>query len=148
MPEWKGRVPLTRSHCERITKNIPENVKQTVFAVCLGKKTARTGRGTGPDLVFRAFGGGVAYDRRPSTLRDAATGGRALSWRSWEKSPFAVTVQRTKLCRSELPANDAMRRFNAPRTFPLLPRVLTLRYSDAFAANCTAVGFQRCAANV
>ncbi|GBP73863.1 hypothetical protein EVAR_52424_1 [Eumeta japonica] len=21
MPEWKGRVPLTRSHCERITWN-------------------------------------------------------------------------------------------------------------------------------
>ncbi|GBP83860.1 hypothetical protein EVAR_64125_1 [Eumeta japonica] len=22
MPEWKGRVPLTRSHCERITKSL------------------------------------------------------------------------------------------------------------------------------
>ncbi|GBP11906.1 hypothetical protein EVAR_74536_1 [Eumeta japonica] len=23
MPEWKGRVPLTRSHCERITRIAP-----------------------------------------------------------------------------------------------------------------------------
>ncbi|GBP51139.1 hypothetical protein EVAR_33890_1 [Eumeta japonica] len=28
--------------------------------------------------------------------------------------PNIFTVQRTKLCRSELPANDAMRRYNSP----------------------------------
>ncbi|GBP56084.1 hypothetical protein EVAR_43847_1 [Eumeta japonica] len=37
---------------------------------------------------------------------------------------FTGTVQRTKLRRSELPANDAMRRRNAPRPFLPLPRVL------------------------
>ncbi|GBP55201.1 hypothetical protein EVAR_90223_1 [Eumeta japonica] len=30
MPEWKGRVPLTRSHCERITETKIKDVTYTV----------------------------------------------------------------------------------------------------------------------
>ncbi|GBP15964.1 hypothetical protein EVAR_12546_1 [Eumeta japonica] len=49
--------------------------------------------------------------------------------------PFNCFPQHTKLCRSELPANDEMRRYNAPRPFLLLPRVLILRHCDAFVTN-------------
>ncbi|GBP72909.1 hypothetical protein EVAR_63470_1 [Eumeta japonica] len=50
--------------------------------------------------------------------------------------------QRTKLGRSELPTNDAMRRFNAPRPLPLLHRVPILRHCDAFVTNFTATEFR------
>ncbi|GBP89516.1 Tigger transposable element-derived protein 4 [Eumeta japonica] len=40
------------------------------------------------------------------------------------------TVQRTKLCCSEVSANDIMHRFNAPRPFLLLCRVPILRFRD------------------
>ncbi|GBP40086.1 hypothetical protein EVAR_33661_1 [Eumeta japonica] len=48
-------------------------------------------------------------------------------------------LQRTKLCRSELPANDAMRSFNAPQ---LLPRVPILRHGDVFVTNITTAEFR------
>ncbi|GBP22478.1 hypothetical protein EVAR_78655_1 [Eumeta japonica] len=48
------------------------------------------------------------------------------------------TVQRMKLCSSQLPANDAMRSFNAPRPYLLLPRVPILRHCNAFVDNFTA----------
>ncbi|GBP88034.1 hypothetical protein EVAR_61869_1 [Eumeta japonica] len=51
---------------------------------------------------------------------------------------FTFTVQCTKLCRSELPANDVMRSVSAPRPFLLLPRVLILRHCDAFVTNIVA----------
>ncbi|GBP36134.1 hypothetical protein EVAR_4278_1 [Eumeta japonica] len=49
------------------------------------------------------------------------------------------SVQRTNLCRSELPANDAMRRFNALRLFFLL---CVLRRCDSFVTDFTAVEFR------
>ncbi|GBP63637.1 hypothetical protein EVAR_47975_1, partial [Eumeta japonica] len=51
-------------------------------------------------------------------------------------------VQRTKLYRSELPANDVLRKYNAPQTFLLLLRVPNLRYCDAFLTNFTAAEFR------
>ncbi|GBP06258.1 hypothetical protein EVAR_3599_1 [Eumeta japonica] len=51
-------------------------------------------------------------------------------------------MQRTKLCRSELPANDALHRFNAPRPFLLIPGVPILCYCDAFLTNFTAAEFR------
>ncbi|GBP29649.1 hypothetical protein EVAR_79198_1 [Eumeta japonica] len=53
-----------------------------------------------------------------------------------------LTVQRTKLCRSGWPANDATRRYNTPRPFLLLSRVPLLRHCDAFATNFTAAEFR------
>ncbi|GBP35450.1 hypothetical protein EVAR_94902_1 [Eumeta japonica] len=50
------------------------------------------------------------------------------------------TVQRTKLCRSELAANGILRRYYAPRPF-LLRRIPILRRCDAFATNFTAAKF-------
>ncbi|GBP30323.1 hypothetical protein EVAR_27937_1 [Eumeta japonica] len=44
-------------------------------------------------------------------------------------------VQCMKLYRSELPANDAVRRFNAPRPFLLLLWVPILHNRDAFVTN-------------
>ncbi|GBP48408.1 hypothetical protein EVAR_36842_1 [Eumeta japonica] len=46
-------------------------------------------------------------------------------------------AQRRKLCRSELPANDVMSRFNAPRPFLLLLLVSISRHHDAFVSNFT-----------
>ncbi|GBP00370.1 hypothetical protein EVAR_937_1 [Eumeta japonica] len=46
--------------------------------------------------------------------------------------------QCTKLCRSELPANDVMPRFNTPRLFHFRPHMPILRHSDAFVANFIA----------
>ncbi|GBP48930.1 hypothetical protein EVAR_96911_1 [Eumeta japonica] len=51
------------------------------------------------------------------------------------------TVQRTKLCRSELSANDIMRGFSSPRPFVLLLRVCILPHCDAFVTNFTAAEF-------
>ncbi|GBP96027.1 hypothetical protein EVAR_71391_1 [Eumeta japonica] len=48
------------------------------------------------------------------------------------------TVRRTKLCRSESPANNIMRRFDVSQPFSLLPRVPILRHCDAFVTNFTA----------
>ncbi|GBP68835.1 Phenoloxidase-activating factor 2 [Eumeta japonica] len=47
-----------------------------------------------------------------------------------------------ELCRSELFVNDAMRRFNAPRPFLLLPRVPILCHCDVFVTNFTAAEFR------
>ncbi|GBP40949.1 hypothetical protein EVAR_26030_1 [Eumeta japonica] len=55
--------------------------------------------------------------------------------------PKPHTVQRTKLCLSELSANDVMRRFNSPRPFLLPPPLPILRHCDAFVANFTAAEF-------
>ncbi|GBP89131.1 Histone-lysine N-methyltransferase SETMAR [Eumeta japonica] len=52
------------------------------------------------------------------------------------------TVQRTKLCRSELLANDALRRSNAPGLYPFLPRVPILCHCNAFVTNFTAAEFR------
>ncbi|GBP40541.1 Protein slit [Eumeta japonica] len=51
------------------------------------------------------------------------------------------TVQPTKLCRSGLRANDAMRGHNAPRSFLLLVRVPILRNCDDFVTNFIAAEF-------
>ncbi|GBP62875.1 hypothetical protein EVAR_24980_1 [Eumeta japonica] len=50
---------------------------------------------------------------------------------------FSLQLQ-YNVCRSELSAEDAMRRFNAPRSLLLLPRVSVLRHCDASATNFTA----------
>ncbi|GBP97457.1 hypothetical protein EVAR_101209_1 [Eumeta japonica] len=55
--------------------------------------------------------------------------------------PWRVTVQRTELCRSELPANCVMRGFDAPRAFLLLRRVPILCHCDALVTNFTAAEF-------
>ncbi|GBP35673.1 hypothetical protein EVAR_74998_1 [Eumeta japonica] len=47
-------------------------------------------------------------------------------------------LQRTKLCCSELPANDVMRRFKAPQPFLLLLRVPILCLCHAFVTYFTA----------
>ncbi|GBP78172.1 hypothetical protein EVAR_99208_1 [Eumeta japonica] len=47
-----------------------------------------------------------------------------------------------ELCRSQLPANDPLRRFSAPRSFLPLPRVSISRYCDAFVTNFTAAEFR------
>ncbi|GBP13861.1 hypothetical protein EVAR_10437_1 [Eumeta japonica] len=52
------------------------------------------------------------------------------------------TVQRTKLCRSELAANDVPRRYYVARPFLLLRRVSILRHRDALATNFTAAKFR------
>ncbi|GBP52829.1 hypothetical protein EVAR_39368_1 [Eumeta japonica] len=46
-------------------------------------------------------------------------------------------VQRTKLCLSELPAKDVMRRLNTPRPYLLLPRASILCHCDALVTNFT-----------
>ncbi|GBP39247.1 Solute carrier family 25 member 44 [Eumeta japonica] len=51
-------------------------------------------------------------------------------------------LQRTKLCRYELTAYDAVRKFNAPRPFLLFPRVPVSRRRDVFVANLTAAEFR------
>ncbi|GBP32748.1 hypothetical protein EVAR_18900_1 [Eumeta japonica] len=48
-------------------------------------------------------------------------------------------IQRTKLYRYELPANDVMRRFSVTRPFILFPRVAILRNCDTFVTNFTAI---------
>ncbi|GBP95699.1 hypothetical protein EVAR_71219_1 [Eumeta japonica] len=45
------------------------------------------------------------------------------------------TVKRTKLCRSELPAKDEMRKYNAPRPFFLPRNVPILRHCNGFVTN-------------
>ncbi|GBP73745.1 hypothetical protein EVAR_46885_1 [Eumeta japonica] len=81
----------------------------------------------------------------------AVTGARALrsARRRVCKQPRGTvgaravrTVQRTKYCRSELPANEPMRGLNAPRAFVFLPRVPILRHCDAFVTNFTAEEFR------
>ncbi|GBP97755.1 hypothetical protein EVAR_91980_1 [Eumeta japonica] len=67
---------------------------------------------------------------------------RAPASKSASRSPILLAVRRTKLCRSELPADNAMRRFNAPQPFLLLPRVPILRFCDAFVTNFTAAEFR------
>ncbi|GBP32098.1 hypothetical protein EVAR_80864_1 [Eumeta japonica] len=61
MPEWKGRVPLTRSHCERITWGsslpIPRFAYDFAAARALFINSAR------PDDAERAAGG-PPRDRR------------------------------------------------------------------------------------
>ncbi|GBP74957.1 hypothetical protein EVAR_60884_1 [Eumeta japonica] len=52
------------------------------------------------------------------------------------------SLQRTKLCRSELAANDKLRRYYAPRPFLLLLRVSVLCHYDAFVTNFTAAKFR------
>ncbi|GBP35808.1 hypothetical protein EVAR_20664_1 [Eumeta japonica] len=54
------------------------------------------------------------------------------------RSLWHITVRRTKLCRSELPANDVMRRFNAPQPSLLLPRVPIYHHCDDLMTNFTA----------
>ncbi|GBP19535.1 hypothetical protein EVAR_102083_1 [Eumeta japonica] len=55
--------------------------------------------------------------------------------------PFLPVLQyKPRNCYSELPANDALRRFNAPRPFLLL-RVLILRHCVSFLTNFTTAGF-------
>ncbi|GBP41203.1 hypothetical protein EVAR_30641_1 [Eumeta japonica] len=44
-------------------------------------------------------------------------------------------------CRSELPANDVMRRFDIPQTFLLLPGVSILRHCNVFVTKFTAAEF-------
>ncbi|GBP15425.1 hypothetical protein EVAR_80595_1 [Eumeta japonica] len=51
-------------------------------------------------------------------------------------------VQRTKICRSDLPAIDVIRRLKTFRTFLLLPCVPILRHCDAFVTNFTAAEFR------
>ncbi|GBP23926.1 hypothetical protein EVAR_17563_1 [Eumeta japonica] len=51
-------------------------------------------------------------------------------------------VQLTKLCRSELAANDILRRYYAPQPFLLRHRVLILRHCAVFVTNFTAAEFQ------
>ncbi|GBP38739.1 hypothetical protein EVAR_22388_1 [Eumeta japonica] len=51
------------------------------------------------------------------------------------------SVQRTKLCRSELAANYILRRYHAPRFFLLLRHVPILRHCDAFVTTFTAAKF-------
>ncbi|GBP74935.1 hypothetical protein EVAR_54257_1 [Eumeta japonica] len=67
---------------------------------------------------------------------DPLLNGYAISKQSY------VAVQRTQHCRSEFPANYALRRFNVPRPFLLLPRVPTLLHCDAFATDFTAAQFR------
>ncbi|GBP50229.1 Probable tRNA methyltransferase 9B [Eumeta japonica] len=52
------------------------------------------------------------------------------------------TVQRTKCCRSGLPANDPMSGFDAPTPFLLLPRLPISRRRYAFVTNFTAAEFR------
>ncbi|GBP88124.1 hypothetical protein EVAR_63932_1 [Eumeta japonica] len=52
------------------------------------------------------------------------------------------TVQRTKLCRSELPANDIIRSFNTPRPFLLLSRVPILVHCGVFVTNFIEAKFR------
>ncbi|GBP55259.1 hypothetical protein EVAR_24455_1 [Eumeta japonica] len=47
-----------------------------------------------------------------------------------------------KLCRSELPANDVMRRFNTPPTFLLLTLVPISHHCDPFVTNFAATEFR------
>ncbi|GBP83319.1 hypothetical protein EVAR_57581_1 [Eumeta japonica] len=61
---------------------------------------------------------------------------RKISDESSEFKPF--TAQRTKLCRSEFPANDAIRGYNSPRPFLPLPRVPVLCRCYTFVTNFTA----------
>ncbi|GBP36241.1 hypothetical protein EVAR_85488_1 [Eumeta japonica] len=58
-------------------------------------------------------------------------------------SPYVMlsgssTVQRTKLYRCKLAANDVMRGYYAPQPFLLLPRIPILRHCDAFVTNFRA----------
>ncbi|GBP15634.1 hypothetical protein EVAR_5327_1 [Eumeta japonica] len=63
---------------------------------------------------------------------------------------ISCTIQRTRLCRSEsralycigCGAYDAMRKYNAPRPFLLLPQGPILRHCDVFATNFTAAEFR------
>ncbi|GBP10765.1 hypothetical protein EVAR_6317_1 [Eumeta japonica] len=111
------------------------------------------------NLVFNRTPESLAYDfvavlRRRSTAVHAVRG----TQRSLTVYPARVstmitllrtvcllhrsTVERTKLCRSELPATDAMRRYNAPQPFLLLPRVSILRHCNAFVTKFTAADFR------
>ncbi|GBP05705.1 hypothetical protein EVAR_5046_1 [Eumeta japonica] len=40
MPEWKGRVPLTRSHCERITTKIGADLTKASSATSTSEKSS------------------------------------------------------------------------------------------------------------
>ncbi|GBP29939.1 Homeobox protein invected [Eumeta japonica] len=65
-----------------------------------------------------------------------------MVWPAWvyctRYSDRPSSVQRIKLYCSELPANDAMRMFSAPRPFLLLPRFPISRHCDDFVTNFTA----------
>ncbi|GBP78658.1 hypothetical protein EVAR_53476_1 [Eumeta japonica] len=71
MPEWKGRVPLTRSHCERITVPLSRFPAQRNTA-----HTAHTARNTGryDDVHYRA----VFTVRRPVLDLSIGRVGRGL----------------------------------------------------------------------
>ncbi|GBP49109.1 hypothetical protein EVAR_26818_1 [Eumeta japonica] len=70
-----------------------------------------------PDLkIVGVYGSGVT-----KTLEYIVT---------FNKVNLILEVQRMKLCRSDLPANDAIRRFNAPPP-SLISRFPILRHCDA-----------------
>ncbi|GBP34522.1 hypothetical protein EVAR_29919_1 [Eumeta japonica] len=68
MPEWKGRVPLTRSHCERITEDRWR---------WRSRRTRARGGGGGAstlceDNIFKSLGGRPRGARLATSLNYAA----------------------------------------------------------------------------
>ncbi|GBP34653.1 hypothetical protein EVAR_19044_1 [Eumeta japonica] len=76
-----------------------------------------------------------------SNMRQGAGGLRGALFRQ-TNGRAQSTVQRTKVCRSELPANDVMCRFNTPRSFLLLSRVSILRHCYIFVTNFITAEFR------
>ncbi|GBP79676.1 hypothetical protein EVAR_61197_1 [Eumeta japonica] len=66
MPEWKGRVPLTRSHCERITNKV--YLKEFVISISFNLKDDNddTSRGCLPEQSLSSLGQGHAGMRTRS----------------------------------------------------------------------------------
>ncbi|GBP76038.1 hypothetical protein EVAR_33346_1 [Eumeta japonica] len=72
----------------------------------------------------------------------SASMGNSRNGSEYDTNINNITVRRTKLCRSELAANDILRRYYVPRPRLLLRRVPVLRHCDAFVTSFTAAKFR------
>ncbi|GBP76727.1 Fatty-acid amide hydrolase 2 [Eumeta japonica] len=126
-----GAIPL-------LVSNTPE--------LCLGWETSNLLHGTtnNPYCLTRSPGGSsggeaalLASGASPLSVSSDIAGSirvPAAFCGVFGHKPTPGTVQLTKLCRFELPANDGMRRFSAPH-LPPSPVLSILRHCDAYVPN-------------
>ncbi|GBP14017.1 hypothetical protein EVAR_102705_1 [Eumeta japonica] len=123
----EGARPRPAQPCApRVSRTPTKNLFATLRAVsaCACVRLPRNAHGVAGTCEHYAIG------KNPIRSElDARNRGAAPSQRSRPS-----TVQRTKLCRSELPANQM-------RAFLFLRRIPILRHSDAFVTNFTAAKF-------
>ncbi|GBP68718.1 hypothetical protein EVAR_75332_1 [Eumeta japonica] len=132
---------LRHEDAQNLFKNAPNQIKLVV---------QRGGASSHLYSLPRAGGCFVGRVPTPTFYHELAEGRKIVEWppatgRRSVKLPLSVWIDGLQVCtvrtncRCELPAHDAMRKFNVPRSFLLSPpRVSILRHRDAFVTNFTA----------